>query len=353
MTLDKRIQAFAKLGDFLAQFHRDGILENSSIKENDLFLPAFKIQIKRAFEANGWFTEENIHFAFNQWSNLLTIKNLNNWTESYNLNQEAAKNIGVIMAGNIPLVGFHDFLCVLISGHSIQIKQSSSDTYFLPLIAKFLEHIEPEFVGKIVFQKESLDKMDAVIATGSNNTARYFDYYFGKYPHIIRKNRNSVAVLTEEDSQEDLHQLGEDIFRYFGLGCRSVAKVLVPKGYDFDKLFEAIFPYKDLIDYQKYTNNYDYNKAVYLMSNFKLLENGFLMLKEDSSYASPIATLFYETYDDQQALFHKLEEDKELIQCVVTNLPVTGSVGFGKTQQPKLSDYADGVDTLKFLEKLT
>ncbi len=317
MTLEQRIDAFSKLGEFLIQFHPSGLRINKDLQINEMFLEPFQIQVKRAFESNGWFTRDNVHSAFYEWGKILTNKNLNNWIETYNLDKEAGKKIGVVMAGNIPLVGFHDFLTVLISGHSIRIKQSSSDAFFLPLITLFLERVAPGFKEMIHFSQEQLTDFDAVIATGSNNTARHFEYYFGKYPHLIRRNRNSVAVLTGEESDKELEGLGEDIFRYFGLGCRSVSKLMVPTGYDFDKLFGAIYRFKDLIEYEKYRNNYDYNKAVYLMSEFDLLENGFVMLKEDPSYASPIATLFYEFYEDKASLRKKLEADAELIQCVV------------------------------------
>ena len=352
MTLEQRIDAFSKLGDFLSQFHSSGLEINEELPTNELFLEPFRMQIKRAFESNGWFTNQNVTFAFNEWGRLLNKKSLNKWTSYYTLNNESSKSVGVIMAGNIPLVGFHDFLTVLMSGHSIQIKQSSSDAFFLPLIARFLEHVEPGFKGKIVFSDERLSEFDAVIATGSNNTARHFEYYFGDYPHIIRRNRNSVAILTGEESSEDLNALGEDIFRYFGLGCRSVSKLMVPSGYDFDLLFGALYSFKDLIDYDKYRNNYDYNKAVYLMSRFDLLENGFVMLKEDASYASPIATLFYEFYDNEESLKNKLETDADLIQCIVGKGNDLNYVPFGHTQKPQLNDYADGVDTFEFLVNL-
>lgn len=352
MTVEKRIDAFAKLGDFLSQFQPDGIVENDNVLLNDTFLESFTLQVNRAYEFNGWFTKDNILSAFSKWGNILNKKNLKYWISPYDLNPSTPLNIGVIMAGNIPLVGFHDFLSVLISGHSIIVKQSSSDTYFLPLIAKYLEYTEPEFKGRINFTEERLTGFDAVIATGSNNTARYFDYYFGKYPSIIRRNRNSVAILTNDESEEELKNLGEDIFRYFGLGCRSVSKLYVPAGYDFDKFFQAIYDFKDFIYYDKYVNNYDYNKAVYLMSQFKLVENGFLMLKEDASYASPIATLFFEYYEDADALQQKLIDDKEAIQCVVGKSDQIKTVDFGATQTPQLWDYADDVDTLAFLQKL-
>jgi hypothetical protein len=352
MTLEKRISAFAQLGDFLAQFQPQGLQINKEVSLNELFLDPFRIQVKRAYESNGWFTNENVHFSFYEWSKLLNNNVLSKWTSNYDLSIKTPKVIGVVMAGNIPMVGFHDFLAVLISGHSIRIKQSSSDAFFLPLIAKFLEHAEPGYKGRIEFSDESLSGFDAVIATGSNNTARHFEYYFSGVPNIIRKNRNSVAILTGKESSDELERLGEDIFRYFGLGCRSVSKLFVPKDYDFDLLFGSIYPYKGLIEYDKYRNNYDYNKAVYLMSQFRLLENGFVMLKEDSSYASPIATLFYEYYEDLEDLRARLESDKEFIQCIVTEDFDGEHVGFGQTQKPQLWDYADGVDTLEFLSKL-
>ena len=352
MTLEKRIEAFCQLGDFLSQFRPSGLEINEKLSTNDLFLEPFQIQIKRAFESNGWFTSKNVNSAFYEWGILLNNNNLNNWSSTYNTSEESVKNVGVIMAGNIPLVGFHDFLTVLMAGHSIQIKQSSSDAFFLPLIARFLQHVEPGFKGKIIFSEERLSGFDAIIATGSNNTARHFEYYFGDYPHIIRRNRNSVAVLTGDESEEDLRGLGEDIFRYFGLGCRSVSKLMVPKNYDFDLLFKALYDFRGLIDYEKYRNNYDYNKAVYLMSEFELLENGFVMLKEDPSYSSPIATLFYEFYEDRESLRNKLQADEESIQCVVGNGNDLQFVPFGHTQKPQLDDYADGVDTFDFLVNL-
>lgn len=349
MTLENRIEAFCNLGEFLSQFTREKITKNKTVKNNDLFFDALEMQIKRAKEFNSWFTEDNVLFSLENWSKILTKPNLNNWLSNYNITEDNSKVIAVIMAGNIPLVGFHDFLTVLISGNNILVKQSSNDKYFLPLIAKYLEYVETGFKGKIEFSEKKLENFDAVIATGSNNTARYFDYYFGKYPHIIRQNKNAVAVITGNESQKDLKNLGEDVFRYFGLGCRSVSKLFVPKDYNFDLFFNAIFDYNDIINYQKYENNYTYNKAVYLMSLFKLLENGFLMLKEDPSYASPIATLFFEYYNDLDGLNTKLINEKEQIQVIVSNENIANSVKFGETQQPQLADYADGVDTLAFL----
>ena len=256
------------------------------------------------------------------------------------------------MAGNLPLVGFHDLLCVLVAGHKAIVKLSSDDGVLLPYLIKQIRVFAPEWAEAVAFTDDKVTEYDAVIATGSDNTARYFEYYFGKKPHIIRKNRHSVAVLTGEETPEELQDLGKDIFLYYGLGCRSVSKLFVPQGYDFDLLFQAIYPYKDIIEEQKYANNYDYNKAVYLMSLYKLLENGFLLLKEDEHYGSPIATLFYEYYTNKEALKKKLATDKEKIQCVVGHNFIDGEIPFGQTQTPKLWDYADGVNTLTFLLNL-
>lgn len=353
MNLEQRIEAFAKLGDFFSQFTTKGIQKNETSETNTLFFDAFKMQIERAQEFNGWFTKDNVLKAFESWNKALTPENLVAWTSKYNFkNTSEIKTVAIIMAGNIPLVGFHDFLSVLISGHNSIVKQSSNDKHFLPLIAKYLEHINPYFKNKITFTEDKLTNFDAVIATGSNNTARYFEYYFGKHPNIIRQNRNSVAIITGKETKEELEALAEDVFQYFGLGCRSISKIFVPKDYNFDLLFNAFYKFNNIINYKKYENNYEYNKAVYIMSLFNVLENGFVMLKEDKNYASPIATLFYEYYSSYSLLLEKLKEESEQIQCIACNENVVDFVKFGETQHPKLWDYADNVDTIKFLLKL-
>lgn len=353
MSPIKRIKAFVQLGTFLSQFTTAGIEKKENIPHNDLFFEAFEMQIKRAKEYNGWFTEENVLFSLESWSLSLTTKNIEQWCSSYSFPDKVTeKRIAVIMAGNIPLVGFHDFLCVLLSGHAIMAKLSSNDKYFLPLIAKYLEYLAPEFKGKISFTEEKLENFDAVIATGSNNTARYFDYYFGKHPHIIRKNRNTVAVLSGKETSQELEAMVDDVFRYFGLGCRSISKIFIPKGYDLNLIFKAAYKHKDIIGYEKYANNYDYNKAVYLMSLFEILENGFLMLKEDQRYSSPISSLFYEYYENTDALKDKLTQDSEQIQCISSKLDIPNAIPLGKTQTPQLWDYADGVDSMDFLLKI-
>lgn len=351
-SIQNRINAFVKLGTFLSQFSVHNIKKIDNIEHNELFFDGFLHQIKLAQENNSWFTKDNILFALHNWSTSLTKINLEDFINTVNLNTVTSKKVAIIMAGNIPLVGFHDFLSVLIFGHSVLIKQSSNDKHLLPFIAKYLEYVEKDFKGKITFTEEKLSDFDAVIATGSDNTARYFEYYFKNKPNIIRKSRNSVAVITGNETEEDFINLSDDIFQYFGLGCRSVSKLYVPKAYQFDLFFNGMYTKKEIINNAKYANNYDYNKAVYLMSEFDLLENGFLMIKEDESYSSPIASVFYEYYDNEIDLKIKLHQDKEKIQCIVANGFIENEVAFGKTQHPKLTDYADGINTLEFLSKI-
>ncbi|GGZ90538.1 acyl-CoA reductase [Algibacter mikhailovii] len=349
MQLQERINAFVKLGDFLRQFSNQDISKAENIEFNDIFFDGFKHLLKIAQEHNGWFTLENIQFALKSWSDALTLENLNKWVKPYNIEETPPKQVAIIMAGNIPLVGFHDFLSVLIIGHRVLVKQSSNDKHLLPFLAKYLEYVAPKFKGHIVFTEEKLEGFDAVIATGSDNTARYFEYYFKGKPSIIRNNRNSVAILSGNETTDDLKNLSEDIFRYYGLGCRNVSKIFVPKGYKFDSFFESIYHWNPIINKAKYANNYDYNKAVYLMSEFDMLENGFFMIKEDQSFASPIATLFYEYYENLDQLKVILETKKEQIQCIVSKGFNENEIAFGATQKPQLWDYADDVDSIEFL----
>lgn len=352
MDLQQRINAFVKLGDFIQQFATESFKKNEDISDDALFYDGFKHQIQVAHEHNGWFTKENICFTLNGWSNSLTDSIINQWLTKYNFKEVMPKKVAIIMAGNIPLVGFHDFLSVLISGHDVIVKQSSNDKHLLPYLAKYLEHVAPGFKGKITFTEEKLTDFDAIIATGSDNTARYFEHYFKGKPSIIRKNRNSVAILTGEETDEEMKLLSEDIFRYYGLGCRNVSKLFIPKNYNFDAFFNGVYEWHPIINQHKYANNYDYNKAVYIMSEFDLLENGFLMIKEDTSYSSPIATLFYEYYNDLDALKQQLTDNKNNIQCIVSKGINADDVTFGQTQHPQLWDYADNVDTIAFLLKM-
>jgi hypothetical protein len=352
MTLEHKKNIFVELGRFLSQFSENESNSNENVLYNDLFFNKFLELIKLSQSHNGWYTPEQVFFAVKSWAEALTKENLDQWLSDYNLETIESKNVGLILAGNIPLVGFHDFLSVLISGHKVLVKTSSNDQHLLPFLAKYLIAVEPKLSEYITFVEGKLENFDAVIATGSNNTSRYFEYYFKDKPSIIRKNRNSVAVLNGKESKEDLLGLGEDIFRYFGLGCRNVSKIFVPKNYKFDTFFEGIFEFQDVIHYEKYANNYDYNKAVFLMSNFKLLDNGFLTIKEDASYSSPISSVFYEFYDDLDDLKARLNAENDQIQCIVSKGIVEKSIPFGKTQKPELWDYADNVDTIKFLASI-
>lgn len=344
MTLDSRIDAFSELGYSLQNY-----IDSKDSKAN--FSQKLTNVIRNAELQNAWFTKDQILNALSDWAKSLSETNLRNWLKPYSFDEDLeVKKVAVVMAGNIPLVGFHDLLSVLISGHRFVGKLSSNDNLLIPFLAEELIRIEPEFQSKIEFTKDRLPDFDAVIATGSNNTARYFEYYFKDKPHIIRKNRNSVVILDGTESTEQLETLGEDIFMYFGLGCRNVSKLLIPEGYDFDVFFKAMYSYKDIINHHKYANNYDYNKTVYLMSSVKLLDNGFLLLKEDEQFSSPIGVLFYETYAGEKQLKERLEEEKENIQCIVGKHPLS-KVDFGKAQHPDLADYADDIDTIKFLTK--
>ncbi|CAN1562101.1 Long-chain-fatty-acyl-CoA reductase, LuxC [Flavobacteriaceae bacterium] len=352
MTLDTKKNTFVKLGKFLAQFKDGNCTKNDNVFGNDLFFEKFIDLIQLSQSHNGWYTPQQVYFSIQSWADALTEANLEKWLSNYDLIDVKPKNVALILAGNIPLVGFHDFLSVLITGHNVLVKTSSNDQHLLPFLANYLIAFEVDFKNKITFVEGKLENFDAVIATGSNNTARYFEYYFKDKPSIIRKNRNSIAILNGEETKEQLTALGEDIFRYFGLGCRNVSKLFVPKNYSFVSFFEAIFEYQDVIHYEKYANNYDYNKAVFLMSNFKLLDNGFLTLKEDASYGSPITSTFYEYYESIDQLQERLEKESEQIQCIVSNNLVKESIAFGTTQKPNLWDYADNIDTVLFLKNL-
>ena len=351
LQIEKK-KCFIELGRFLSQFSLDNNAKKVGVLGNELFFDKCIELIELSQSHNGWFTPKQVYFAIQSWADALSEENLNVWLSKYNFSEVKTKTVGLILAGNIPLVGFHDFLSVLISGHKVLVKTSSNDQYLIKFLAQYLIAINPEIENYITFTEGKLEGFDAVIATGSNNTARYFEYYFKNKPSIIRKNRNSVAVLTGTETHEELVNLGEDIFRYFGLGCRNVSKLFIPKGYNFEAFFKAMYEQRDVIYYEKYANNYDYNKAVFLMSNFQLLDNEFLIIKEDSSYASPISSVFYEYYDTIEEIQKQLKNDAEQIQCIVSNNSIERSIPFGQTQKPNLWDYDDNVDTLEFLLKI-
>jgi hypothetical protein len=304
---------------------------------------------------NAWFTPESVLQAVTAIGKMLNEDDLKTWLAKYNLENDApGKKVGLILAGNIPLVGFHDVLCVLASGNHALIKASSQDARLIKTVLERLVAIDDSFVNQFSFI-ERLSDFDAVIATGSNNSSRYFDYYFGKVPNIIRKNRNSIALLTDDETAEQLFNLGHDIFDYYGLGCRNVSKLLVPKDYNFNFFFESIENHKAIIHHHKYNNNYDYNKSIYLVNSDKHLDNGFLMVKEDDRLASPLAVLYFSYYDDLGQAQELLQKQSDNIQCIVTNATINVAsqvVSFGQSQHPALWDYADGIDTMEFLSNL-
>jgi hypothetical protein len=335
MNLKERIDAFVRLG-----------LAMKDIRYPSEFMA-------QAYNQNKWFTDDNIYFAYNIWGDTLSEKNVEEWLKPYKdkLETERGIRVGVINAGNIPFVGFHDFMSVLISGNNYVGKNASDDSILLPYVAEMLCDMEPRFKERIQFT-DKLTTPDAVIATGSNNTARYFEYYFSKYPNIIRKNRNAVAVLTGKETKAELNALGSDIFQYFGLGCRNVSKLYVPRGYDFNIFFESIFDFSEVMQHNKYMNNFEYNNAVLLLKRIPFLQNGFLIIFEDKRIPSPIAVLHYEYYDALSGVEESLRKEKENIQCVVSlaNLNIESPlVKFGETQHPAFWDYADGVNTMEFL----
>jgi len=340
MNLEERIESFAILGE---------IMRNALDMKPGKHTTQLNTLINSQYKLNPWFTPETVREAVSALATELTRENLIKWTNHYptlKKNKNQVK-VGIIMAGNIPLVGFHDFLSVLISGNNIIAKPSSKDSEFIVLIGEMLCTINPSFRDKIEFTEGTLTNFDVVIATGSNNSSRYFEYYFGKYPNVIRKNRNSIAIIEGDESDSEIEGLGKDIFSYFGLGCRNVSKIYVPKGYDFSAMIKNWESFSGIIKHNKYANNYDFNKAVYIVNKDMFIDTGYLLLKEESGLSSPVSVLYYEYYDSQYNFAHQTEQMKERIQCVVGRQ----HLAFGQTQSPHLWDYADGIDTIEFLLK--
>jgi len=344
MDLNERIKSFSDLGGTLRHILSGGNMSNGSNYSTNI-----NNLIDNQYLTNQWFTPKNVRSSLNAIADKLTEEKLVHWTNSYPQLKEESKpfTAGVIMAGNIPLVGFHDFLSVLITGNNLIAKTSSKDSELLIYISKLLCDINPEFENKILFTNEPLKGLDVVIATGSNNSARYFEYYFGKFPNIIRKNRNSIAILEGDESFNQLVALGTDIFSYFGLGCRNVSKIYLPKGYDLSIFTGSWNSFSGCISHQKYANNYDFNKAVFIVNKEKFFDTGYLLMKEESKLSSPVAILHYEYYNSLNDVIKQTELIKENIQCIVGKRYIQ----FGQAQSPELWDYADGTDTIEFLLK--
>jgi hypothetical protein len=345
-----RINACIKLGDILRNPDADKF--HSFRKEIGLL----RDLIAGHHHFNLWFTPENVKSALKAIGESLKSHKIEKWLSRYSIKtfeNEPRRKIAAVLAGNVPLVGFHDYLSVVITGNIFIGKLSSSDNKLLPLIHRILSKIEPGFKDLAHFTEDRLTDFEAIIATGSNNTSRYFEYYFGKYPNIIRKNRNSVAVLFGNETKEEIAALGEDIFKYFGLGCRNVSKIFIPKNYDFDFLFKGLQAFEPIIGHQKYRNNYDYIKSIYLINRTPHFDNGFLLLTEDTKLSSPVASLHYEVYDDLPMVKNNLKMSSDEIQCVVASNKITDkTVPPGFAQKPELWDYADDIDTIEFLISL-
>jgi hypothetical protein len=343
MQIKQRINAFVQVGKFIERHLSGATLPEE--KNLDLGLTEL---IKAAYIYNGWFVEKFTKHAIQNIGSMLNEKDLTEFTKVLPNENESPKTVAIICAGNIPMVGFHDIMCVLLSGHKALIKLSTDDNILIPFFLKLLVHYEPEFESYMSFSDGRLSNFNAVIATGSDNTAGYFNYYFGKYPHIIRKNRSSLAIIKGDETKEDLDNLGKDIFYYFGLGCRNVSKLLVPESYDFHLFFEGIFNHSYVVDNKKYGNNYDYNRAIYLMGQEQFLDNNFLILKPDSQIHAPISVVFYERYKTEADVLGHIQKNKQEIQCIVGK----DHIPFGNSQSPVISDFADDVNTLEFLLNL-
>ncbi len=347
LPFELRLGAFIQLGNVFGLFGRSVTWPGFSCGLSEDEYAGFEQAIDRSGIVNGWFTPANVRHMLGSLSAMLEEQSLRSWLPTAPT-PGTQRSVGIIMAGNIPMVGFHDLLCVVLSGHRARVKLSSQDNVLLPAALALLERSAPGINELVTVDEAKLGAVDAIIATGSNNTARYFEHYFGHLPRLLRKGRVSVAVLDGSESDSELGALGEDVFRYFGLGCRNVSKLYVPRNFDLDRFFGAIYPWKDIVNHNKYGNNYDYNKAVWLLERVDLVENGFLLVREAEALASPVASVHIERYDDRATVLSELSSRREEIQCIVGH----GHVPFGRSQYPAVDDYADGMDTMTFLKSI-
>ena len=359
MMKEELIRTFTRLGIFLQQFskpekptrHSESWLEELNLK----FFQQFERVIESSHIHNPWFTENNVRLALGSIGKSLSPEKLADWLSRYNLPAARKKpaTVAVIMAGNIPLVGFHDIMCVLISGHNLLAKLSVKDEHLPVMIGEVLGFLYGDFAGRIRFEEGRLKNFNAVIATGGDNTSRYFEYYFGKYPNIIRKNRNSAAILDGSESPQELRQLADDIFRYFGLGCRNVSRLFIPVDYDFSSMIETFETYRHYADHNQWANNYEYQRALHLIDQIPHLDTGFLILREENSFASPISVINYQRTGNTSEALEIAGREIEKLQCLAGKPGLAENIiPFGKTQEPDLDEYADNTDTMEFLLKL-
>lgn len=347
MKQEEIVSGFAQLGKLMRALGKSeewidfsiGVTRAEYDKLNELVL--------RQFSLNGWFTNENVRKALLNLGMELTEDKLSNWAASYSYAQ-SPKKIGIIMAGNIPLVGFHDFLCVVMSGNTAVCKLSSNDSTLLQALASHLVQFIPEIESRIQFSAGKIGQIDAVIATGSDNSLKYFEQYFGQNPHIFRRNRTSLAIIDGNETPEQFKALGEDVFSYFGLGCRNVSHLLIPDNFDLSYFFEGIVSFGEVINNNKYGNNYDYHRAVYLMNQMPILDNNFVLLHENNELFSPLAMIHYHRYSSKNEVESYITRHNNDLQVIVGN----EYMDFGTSQIPTLTDYADGVDVMKWLSEI-
>lgn len=347
ISLEERIKAAANLGSQI-KLWLDELGKTEEPSE-------FEQLLIKAEQYNPWFTQEYLKLSFDNIIKMLQEEALREWVANYPKIDfyDSKIKVAVIMAGNIPLVGFHDFLSVFISGKTFVGKLSSQDKFLLPFLTDFIISHDSRFKSKIIFEENLMKDFDAVIATGSNNTSRYFDFYFGKYPNIIRHNRNSIAFFTGDETVDDLKELAKDVFYYFGLGCRSVSKLMIPEGYSIPHILDQWQSFEEVSQHKKYFNNYEYNRSLLLINREPHFDNGFLILREDKTLASPISVLNYEFYSDKDAEIRRLNMQNNDIQCIVSaEKDIKNAVPFGKSQSPSLMEYADNEDVMKFLSTL-
>ena len=353
MNLEQRISSFSSLGRMLRLFTGHVPGEITSHQDPPDFRTILLSTMEEAEKENPWFSRDHIFLALRYWGGVLDRPVLERWVEDYYpkiQEKRTPRRVGVIMAGNIPMVGFHDLLCVLLSGNHLIARLSSQDARLIPAMIKCLVNLEPAWSDRIELTTGEIVKPEAVIATGSNNTSRYFNYYFRKYPHIIRKNRTGVAILDGNETASDLEGFASDIFTYFGLGCRNISKLYLPEGYDLKPFHEALSQYQNFFHHSKYRNNLDYYKSIYMVNRTRFIDGGFYLLLEKEPLATPVSVLHYEYYRDLSRVKAKLDQQQEQIQCMVARIDLLpGVIRPGETQQPALSDYADGMDTLAFL----
>jgi len=353
MTLEEKISSFDLLGNILRHYQAPGIGGMESPDDPEGPHRILEVAIQQAETENPWFTREQVQYAFGYWGSVLTSKSLAAWLNPYRtqMDQSAGnKRVGVIMAGNIPMVGFHDMLSVLLTGNRMVARLSSQNSRLIPAIIQCLTHIDPRWEEQIEFTTGEIGSPDAVIATGSNNSSRYFDYYFGRFPNIIRKNRTGVAVLSGNETPEELEGIAEDVFRYYGLGCRNVSKFYLPEGYDFELLHRAFQRFEHYFNHTRYRNNLDYYRAIHMVNRTPFIDGGFYLFLEENRLATPVSVMHYEHYEEVETLAGQFQPYRDQIQCIVSHIPgIDEAVCPGRSQTPALNDYADEVDTVSFL----